>query len=153
MDHLVSLHVFTVCLVPCVVWPLLGSCLCQEFSMMSSMLYGALYILQCLLICPPLSPRTGKKKHLVISSVITERLNQWTSSSGMMNLWQDACAGVMLLFLRKLWLKIMFNGHLMVIMEMFSKPWVLLVLRCIITLLPARNLYNTILRTQSLFLL
>ena len=54
---------------------------------------------------------------------------------------------MMLLFLRKL--KIMFNRHLMVIMEMLSKPWVLLVLHHIITLLPARNLYNTILRTQS----
>ena len=32
MDHLVSLHVFTVCLVPCVIWPLLASCSCQEFS-------------------------------------------------------------------------------------------------------------------------
>ena len=62
----------------------------------------------------------------MMSSVITEQLNQWRSSSGMMNLWQDACAGEThfddVLFLRKLWLKIMFNRYLMVIMEMLSKP-------------------------------
>ena len=60
---------------------------------MSSMLCGALCALRCLLNCCPWSPCAGQRKCLVMSSVITEQLNQWRSSSGMMNLWQDACAG------------------------------------------------------------
>ena len=60
--------------------------------MINSVVCGALCTLQCLLnLSSIVPPCAGKGKHPLISSVLTEWLNQWRSNSGIMNLWQDAC--------------------------------------------------------------
>ena len=92
MTTLFCLPVHTVRHVPRMVRPLLASTLCHEFSL--SVNHG-LWGFARVLIFPKLvlrsPPSAGHKKRYVVGPLLRDRLQQWTSDTGIPDLWHAVC--------------------------------------------------------------
>ena len=94
LGRLCSLCTYSVRHVPRLTRPHLASCLCWGFSTVSrSGLWGFVQLLMFPKLVLRSPPCAGHKKRYLVDSLITERLDQWRSSTGIVHLWQDACAG------------------------------------------------------------
>ena len=72
--------------------PLFTSALCHEFSLsVNHGLWGfaRVLIFPKLVLCSP--PRAGHKKCYPVGPLLRDQLQQWTSGSGILNLWRAVC--------------------------------------------------------------
>ena len=94
LGRLCSLRIYSIRHVPRLARPRLASCLCWEFSTVSrSGLWGFVQLLMFPKFVLRSPPCAGRKKRCLVGSLITERLDQWRFGTGIVRLWQDACAG------------------------------------------------------------
>ena len=93
MTNLFCLPVHTVRYVPQMVRPLLASILCHEFSLS---VHHGLWGFAQMLMFPKLvlhsSPHVNHKKRYLVDPLLRDQLQQWTSDTGIPDLWCAVCA-------------------------------------------------------------
>ena len=92
MTTLFCLPVHTVCHVPQMVRPLLASALCHEFSIsLNHGLWGFARVLIFSKLVLRSPPRVSRKKCYLVGTLLWDQLQQWTSGTGIPDLWRLVC--------------------------------------------------------------
>ena len=93
MTNLFCLPVHTVRHVPRMTRPLLASVLCREFSLsVHHGLWGFARVLMFPKLVLRSLPRAGRKKRHLVGPLLRDRLQQWSSGTGIPDLWCAVCA-------------------------------------------------------------